>query len=397
MPTKILKVYDKNVLVLNRGLEDGVYKGDHIKLTSQDGFIARGICLKTSMLLSHWKVYRVVRPQLVSKDTTYLLHSMNQSEIPDDLENLREVDFSAKYNDISDEDARKGLVAQQERLTTYDLPESIEQAQRDKKEEPSETQQFIGENFNKSSFKRDFSSLGLTVFASPISWESLNQQRNVYFGFGINNIGEKYDLEIQGEQRETRIVDRYSEEEVEKLYRRADASFTIKNVSENWSYFTYGLYEQEKQGDVYNPQAQINFGPVGFYRHFIHRNHKGEELKLGFIPMFDQRTFENRDGEEEERSNARLGLRLFYTTALSNTTTFRADLWHNPYFDLGKQEIDFDDTRTNLKATLNRMFTDTFSIEYQVQYLKDITYQTDLGVSPENVINTINFRLNTDF
>lgn len=397
MPTRILKMYDKNVLVLNRGLEDGIFKGDHIKLTSEDGFIARGICLKSSLVLSHWKIYRVVRPQLVSKDTEYLLHSMNQSEIPKSLEGFREVDFSSYYNDIKDADTKKGLKLQQERIAKYDLPDSIIDAQeREKKEELSETQRFVGENFSKKLLKKDFAKVDFSIFASPISWESLNEQRNLYFGFNVRNNGKKYDLEINGEQRETRIVDRYTQEEVEKVYRHIDGSFLIKDISENWSYFTYALYEQEKQGDIYNPKAQINFGPVGFYRHFKHRNELGEEFKIGFVPMFDQRSYETLDGKSHERSNARFGFRLFYTEAITKLTSFKADFWYNPYFDLSTQEIEFDDSRTNLKAILNRKMTDHFSIEYQLQYLKDLTYQKDLGVSPENVINTINFRLSTD-
>lgn len=401
MPTKILKVYDKNVLVLNRGLEDGIFKGDHIKLTSEEGFIARGICLKASMLLSHWKIYRVVRPQLVSKDATYLLHSMNQSEIPDDLQSFRQVDLSEFFDfddKITDQDLLKGLELQQERLAKYDLPESIIEAQSVPKNfKDDEAAEFIKKNISSKALKRDFKKLEFTAFASPVAWESLNNQRNLYFGFGVKNRGVKYDMQIQAEQRESRIVERYSKQEVEKLYRRAEGAFAIKDFAPKWSYVAYGLYEQEKQGDIYNPKSQINIGPAGFYRHFSQPNAKGEEAKFGFIPMFDKRVFENQQGEEAERSNARLGLHWYFREALSDKTTFTADFWHSPYFDLGTQELDLEDTRTNLKAVLNRKITDYFSFEYQIQYLKDITYKRDLGVEPENIINTVNFRIDANF
>ena len=86
----VIKAYDDNYLVLNRGLEDGIIKGDHIKLTNENGYIARAICIKASMLLSHWKVYRVVNPELLSFDDYYVLKSMNQSDSPFVLQ-LREV------------------------------------------------------------------------------------------------------------------------------------------------------------------------------------------------------------------------------------------------------------------------------------------------------------------
>jgi len=396
MKTNILKIYDKNVLVLNRGLEDGIFKGDHIKMTNDEGFIARGICLKTSLTLSHWKIYRVVRPELVGMDSTYTLHSMNQSEIPRSLKGYREVDFSGAY-DYSEEDANKGLKLQQERLANYDLPESIvEKGGYPKKEEGPKERDFFAENFNRKNLERDFSTLQLSMFASPISWETLNQQKNMYFGFNLKNRGKKYDFALQGEQRQTKIVNRYTQEEVEKLYRRVDSTFTIKDFSDKWSYFVYGLYESEEQGDIKNPIAQVNLAPVAFYRHFQKPNEDGEEFKLGFAPMLDNRKFETLDGDTQERNNARLGFHLYYTELLTPTTSFRADFWYSPYLDLSDQSLDTGNTRTNLKAILNRSLGESFSVEYQVQYLKDILYKRDLGVQPENIINTINFRLTTD-
>lgn len=396
MTTQILKMYDKNILVLNRGLEDGIFKGDHIKLTSEDGFIARGICLKTSMLLSHWKIYRVVRPQLVSKDTLYTLRSINQSQIPESLEEFQEVDFSSYYNDISDKDRLKGLEAQQERLAKYDLPESIFDAEKKRKKAPSEVETFIDENFDATTLSQNMDKFSFSLFASPMAWESLNQQRNMYFGFQLKNIGTKYTFELQGEQRETKIVDRFTKEEVEKVYTRVDSSFIINRFANNWSFFSYALFEQETQGEISNPKAQVNVGLVGFYYHLQHKNELGEESRLGFIPMFDFRSYEDLEEETFERSNARLGLRLYFVEALAKDLSFKGDFWYNPYFNLDEQDIDYEDSRTNLKAILNKRFTKNFSIEYQLQYLKDQTYKNDLGVNPENVINTINFRLNTE-
>ena len=69
--TKILKTYADNVLALNVGIEDGVYKNDHVQLTSSDGFLARGICLKVTEFTSHWKLYRITRPKLISEDSSF--------------------------------------------------------------------------------------------------------------------------------------------------------------------------------------------------------------------------------------------------------------------------------------------------------------------------------------
>ena len=126
MSSQILKVYPKNVFVINRGLEDGVRVDEHIKLTSQDGFIARGLCIKTSLRYSLIKIYRVVRPELVSMDTHYTLHSIKQSEIAPHIRKLKAFDFTNDYKDFSEADIDLGKNLQQKRIANYDLPEIVD-------------------------------------------------------------------------------------------------------------------------------------------------------------------------------------------------------------------------------------------------------------------------------
>jgi predicted DNA-binding ArsR family transcriptional regulator len=104
----------------------GIYKADHIKLTNLEGYIARAICIKASMLMSHWKVYRVVRPELMSYDSVYTLTSINQSEITKELQAFQKALFNDDYNDISDKDVNKVIDLQQERIASFDLPKNME-------------------------------------------------------------------------------------------------------------------------------------------------------------------------------------------------------------------------------------------------------------------------------
>ena len=57
---KILKVLPNNVVMVNRGLEDGIRRNDHAKISHElNGYSSRAICLKASSDLSYWKIYRV--------------------------------------------------------------------------------------------------------------------------------------------------------------------------------------------------------------------------------------------------------------------------------------------------------------------------------------------------
>jgi hypothetical protein len=57
----------KKTVLLNRGLEDGLVVGDHAKFFITTGVIARGVVVKASPSRSIWSIYRLVKPQEVSK------------------------------------------------------------------------------------------------------------------------------------------------------------------------------------------------------------------------------------------------------------------------------------------------------------------------------------------
>lgn len=60
----VLKVYPENIVAFSMGVEDGVRFQDHIKIQSNNAFIARGICVKTLPKVSFWKIYRTTKGSL---------------------------------------------------------------------------------------------------------------------------------------------------------------------------------------------------------------------------------------------------------------------------------------------------------------------------------------------
>ncbi len=97
LPGRILEIFPYNILVISRGAEDGLLYKEHIKISSTDGFIARGIVIKRTLSAAFVKIYRVVRPQLVSRDVTYKIRTLIFSEVPE------------KYQYVIDRDYRQQL------------------------------------------------------------------------------------------------------------------------------------------------------------------------------------------------------------------------------------------------------------------------------------------------
>jgi hypothetical protein len=53
----------KKTILINRGIEDGLAKGDHAKFFVSIGVVARGVAIKVSPTRSVWSVYRIVNKE----------------------------------------------------------------------------------------------------------------------------------------------------------------------------------------------------------------------------------------------------------------------------------------------------------------------------------------------
>lgn len=66
---RILKVSESGkTILINRGTEDGLVKGDHAKFFMTIGVVARGVMVKGSPTRSVWSVYRMVNAEEIKND-----------------------------------------------------------------------------------------------------------------------------------------------------------------------------------------------------------------------------------------------------------------------------------------------------------------------------------------
>ena len=80
---KILRVLPDNIVMINRGLEDGILRNDHAKFSNEvAGYSSRAICVKASINTSYWKLYRIPESEAFSMDYTYTITGMADKEIP---------------------------------------------------------------------------------------------------------------------------------------------------------------------------------------------------------------------------------------------------------------------------------------------------------------------------
>ena len=62
---KVIQTLPNNVLVINKGLSDGLSRSQHIKINNADGvFVARAICVFSKVGQSFWMLYRLQNSQI---------------------------------------------------------------------------------------------------------------------------------------------------------------------------------------------------------------------------------------------------------------------------------------------------------------------------------------------
>jgi hypothetical protein len=403
LKVSIIKHYDENILVINRGLEDGIYKADHIKLTNQEGYIARAICIKASMLISHWKVYRVVRPELMSYDSVYTLTSMNQSEIPKDLKPYQKEYYFGSYNDISDKDVNKVVDLQQERIASFDLPKDMEYDPILEKAKKSETEVFLIKNFDAKQLKTDLSEINVSIYTSPISWQRQDDQKSINYGFNISNVGKKYEFNLGLDKSESKVVDQYSGTEVSSESTNIGLAFNINYITENVSYFMFSSYKQERQGELYYPRRQIQAGLVGFKYHIIENDPAITKFDFSYVTILDYMDFDSQSTDDdtfetetsgETRRTVRHSFRLRLNSNISEHASFNTTLWYKPAMDMSTQEVDFKDSMTDWNTSLSWALTESLSASYEFTYTYDINLKREFDQDPMNQINTVNIQYN---
>ena len=100
---RIVGVSDtRKTILVNRGSEDGLAKGDHAKFYLSLGVVARGVCIKLSPGRSVWSMYRLVNADYIKKDEVMKLKITAPVKITKDESRTLVADDTASRLNTSD-------------------------------------------------------------------------------------------------------------------------------------------------------------------------------------------------------------------------------------------------------------------------------------------------------
>jgi hypothetical protein len=387
---KILKVLPNNILMIDRGLEDGISRNDHIMLTNNlVGFAARAICLRSSFTTSYLKLYRIPEAEAISLDYTYTLVGIDDREIPSRVSKLRDI------RQEIEEDTGKREVGADPFLVNRDLPERLTERDLLKASGPERKKLFIEEALNQDQLKRDLTDYRLSIFASPFTRQSINEGESLRYGFRGGNIASKYRLLTQFEQQQTKLKDPFTEESVSTRSTSGQAQFIIHELNPGVSSLSLVNYNALKFSSLGTPSSHWQIGPLGFTWH-LYESKTWEYMDLSYVPLYDMRTTDvvNAEGNvtSEKESGIRHGFRFAFKSRINERVALENLLWVRPYQNLASWEIEGDNL--NLVNDLKMVFNISGNLffDYNLIYQKDKLWKTLSNLPETNIINSLNVR-----
>lgn len=388
---KIMRVLPNNIVMLNRGLEDGILRNDHAKLSSDvAGYSSRAICIKVSGDLSYWKLYRVPNAEAFSLDYTYSIIGLADREIPARISRIRD-----EVQEFPEIETKKKDPGPDPFAVQADLPTQLTERDLIQATGPDKRKLFIEQALNRDQLKRDLQDYRISLYASPFMRQSINEGESLRYGFRGGNFASKYRLLTQFEQQKTKLKDPLTKEEAETKSTNAQVQFIIHRLSDSISSLSLVHYNAQSFSELGTPDSHWQVGPIGFTWH-LYESKNWEYMDLSYIPLYDIRKTETIEADgskgDTKTTGLRHGFRFAMKTRINERVAFENLLWVRPFQELASWEIKGDDL--NLVNDLKLIFslTDNLFFDYNFVYQKDKLWKTISNLPETNTINSLNVR-----
>lgn len=379
----ITNIFAPDIARIDRGTDDGVRLNDHVKFYRNGLYIARAVIIHTYNNYSYAKIYRVV-DVISEKDKSLLVVGINNSLVPDYIQ----ASIAAQENFPAEMQVAALNVAKVEKINVAPAKVSeLKIAEDDARKEPPMI-------------------LNTRVYASPISKQSLNDAKNINYGFNISNQDRtKYEIEGGYNYNTYSQTDPFLKQKASGSFYSSNNSFDINNIYGNWSYFAMMNFKRQRMGVLYPIKSQIDGGLTGVKYKFF-KNQYVSDLSLSYIPVLEYRASEVIEYHFNEETFAYTSNKVTKTTNLlrhSFRFRFRArymdyelkeTFFIKPKQDLANHQAEIKDCDLSNNISFNYYLTQNFQFGYSNQYFYDIRLKRNNNLPSTNMIHTFNLNYN---
>jgi hypothetical protein len=243
--------------------------------------------------------------------------------------------------------------------------------------------------------------LGVSLYASPISFAVLNKARNIYAGYSIRTISaSKHELTHDLSINETYQKDESYGTETSSLVLNSSLIYDYNNFYDKWTYFAIANYRRQKFNGDYPIKHQYGLGVLGLKYKFIKNGTYIKNLDMSYVPIYEEliSDFEVQyPGEvpsktqKDIRHSFRFRFNIAYTDWNLNYVLFYRPAYYFKINTLDMQDIDLNST-----LTIGKTLSEKVQLNFTNVYTRDIRLFRANGMRPENSINSfsINVALN---
>ena len=392
---RILKALPGNIIMINRGIEDGLSRNDHVKFSNEfSGFDSRAICIKAKMDTSYWRLYRLPDAASFSKDYTYTVHGLADREIPFPQNKIRDVE-----QQVMDDSDKKPPLEKDPFRVKRDLPDRLTERDLLEQMSPERRRLDVEHVLDQDRLERDLSDFRFSVYASPFTRQSINQAETLRYGFRGANVGSKYRVLTQFEQQQTRLKDPVSKESISTRGTQGQMQFVIHYISKNFSTLSLINYNSQRFSQYATPKYHYQVGPIGLTYH-IYDSKTWEYVDLSYVPLYDVRVTElagtNGKTDTDRTTGLRHGIRFGMKSKINERVYFENVLWVRPYQKLANWGLETDNL--NLVNDLKLIFniSGNFFFDYNLIFQKDKLWKQLSNLPENNTINSVNLRYDFD-
>ena len=424
--TTVLEIFSEEQFFTDRGIEDGIRKGTHARLFSEDGFVARALAISVDMRTTVWAIYHVRERDKLVNGKKLVLRRIKPELIPDDLLGLLKTKINHPEFNVEKYAKYYGPVIDKESGTVngYKPFQPGNEKKDNKKYLIAKRNKETDDPFEMLEKRIDASDLfslsmegdhwDLKLAASPMTYSSLNNDRNYNLGTSIYNLdNRKYRVGAEYQFAQFSRTDNLTLESVSSTRHNLDFNLEKKKMWGDVSYFTFINYHREHWGDIKVYEHKINFAPIGLKVPIL-ESKKVIDFSFFYAPTFeyfeadepmssDPNVLNTQPGrffsenfKNKEYFRFRHGLGINYQVHLGNIV-IKNKINFSPRHNSGGSIIDVKDNDMKNLFSLGYKLNPYFSVSYENIFTHDVRRKRTYFLPTTDFSHLVNFGLSLTF
>jgi len=219
----------------------------------------------------------------------------------------------------------------------------------------------------------------LSLFANPISFTTINQQRTINAGYRIGTtsaISEKHEFGHDSSIYHSQGRNDFDHSQQEMITYTSNLVYDFNRFYGNWTYFAITGYKRERINGIYNIKDQIRLGLFGLKYAFIRNGEIIKKMDISYIPLYEWVSSDNDiqpPGEPLSKTVETVRHSLRYRLAMDiKDWTINYVFNYQPAYYFRTQTLDMQDIDLRSTLLIRRLLTEKLSLIYSNEYTYDI-------------------------